>query len=178
MFWCWLNTPQKAVIHVGPIVVFNFLRKVFLEALKVTQQCKVASSVARDPGYAVLPPSLAIQSQCRTLGNEPKQDFIICSPCRQVPQSLPSRVCHHHLRWHRPNSNIGACHSVRLLKRLCTGKRSHNSLTSSRLLTASWTIRGPLTLCLKLKAFRVWNYLSFPAWAYQTPSSGRVANTT
>lgn len=178
MFWCWLNTPQKAVIRIGPKVVFNFLCEAFLEALKVTQQHKVAPSVACDPGCAALPPSLATQSQRRTLGNEPKQGFIICSPRRQVLQSLPSWVRHHHLDWHRPNSNIGACHSVRLLKCLCTGTRSHNSLTSSRLLTASWTIRGPLTLCLKLKALRVWNYLSFPAWARQTPSSGRVANTT
>lgn len=122
-----------------------------LEALKVTQQCKVASSAARDTGYAALPPSLTTQSQGRTLGKDPKRGFIICSPCRQVPQSLPSWVCHHHLDWHRPNSNTGARHSARPLKCLCAGTRSHNSLTSSRLLTASWTIRGPLTLCLKLK---------------------------
>lgn len=173
------NTLKKTpVIHIGPIEVFNFLCKVFLEALKVTQQCKVASSVARDPGYAMPPPSLATPSPGRTPGNDPTQGFIICSPCRQAPQSLPSQVCHHHLDWHRPNGNTGACHSVRLLKCLCAGTRAHNSLASSRLLTASWTIRGPLTLSLKLKALGVWNYLSSPARVRRTPSSGRVANTT
>lgn len=127
------TSSKTAVIHIGPTVVFNFLCKVFLEVLKVSLQCKVALSVAHDPQLPS--PSLATQPQRRTLGNEPKQGFIICSPRRQALQLLPSWVCHHHLDWHRPNGNIGACHSARLSK--CMGTRSHNSLASSRLLIYS-----------------------------------------
>lgn len=111
---------KKNVTHSSPVGVFNFLSEVFLETLKVTQQCKVARPAAHAPGCAALPPSLPTQSPWEMLGNKPEQSFMVCSPHGQMLQSLPSWICHHHLDWHRPNSNIGACHSVRLLKCLCT----------------------------------------------------------
>lgn len=61
----------------------------------------------------MLPPCFATQPsfQCRALGNVPEQSFMICSPRRQGLQSLPAWLCHHHLGWHLPNINIGACPS-------------------------------------------------------------------
>lgn len=85
VFWCWLNTPKKPRDPHGSSSGIYSPLQVFLEALKVTQQCKVASTWSCE---VVLPLCLATQPQHRTLGNVPDQSFILCSPRRQGLQSV------------------------------------------------------------------------------------------
>lgn len=109
----------------------------------------------------MLPPCFTTQPsfQCRALGNVPEQSFMICSPRRQGLQSLPAWLCHHHLGWHLPNINIGACPSG------CKVSVQSHPL--------SWLPEQLQTVPAAEKALQVWIYFSFPAQA--APSSGRGA---
>lgn len=114
------HTPKSTGTHTGPTVGFTLLCQVFLEALKVTQQCKVASTWSYE---VVLPPCFTTQPQGRTRGNVPHQSFILCSPRRQGLQALPAWVCHH--------INTGAV--TQPVKCLCRATLSPGSLSSSPL---------------------------------------------